>query len=192
MAVRPHGALGLDLAGQERAQVVARDGHRARPTLSLAQQPENQIQRARLTGADQHPERSADLSGRDAPVAGHVLGREGNVELELEAHHLAEAGASDPRHFELLDHHQVPVQTHAQAASLEAATVELARELRPRVVTGVERETFEGAARGHHGQREPALLHQEARAWRHRSAGRQESMVARMPGVLPGGWPARR
>ena len=79
-----------------------------------------------------------------------MFGLEGDIELELEAHHLAEAGPADARHFELLDHHQVPVQAHAKAASLEAATVELARQLCPRVVGSIERKTLEVAARRDH------------------------------------------
>src|SRR5713101_1408249 len=194
MSMRPHGALGLDLAGQERAQVVAGDGYRPRTAPRLVDEPESLIERARLAGADEDPERDVGPSRIDAPVARHVLRGEGNVELELEADHLAETGgAADARHFQLLHHHEVPVEPHPKPAPLVTLTVELAGQLRARVVARVDRDAFEIATRGDHGQGQPTLVHQETRAGLHGSAGRQERMATRIPGgELPVGVPARR
>src|SRR5207245_11210312 len=158
VSMGPHGAPGLDLAGQERPQIVAGHGYRPRTALRLAEEPERLIERARLAGADEDPERDVGLSRIDAPVARHMLRGEGNVELELEADHLAEAGAAaDARHLQLLDHHEVPVEPHAKPAPLESLTIELAGQLRAWIIAGVDRDAFELAARGDHGQRQPAL-----------------------------------
>src|SRR5206468_1728309 len=149
-----------------------------------------------LAGADQYPERPVRLSRVDAPVAGHaddVFGREGDIELEREAHHLTEVGPAGARQLQHLDYHEAPVEAHANPAPLVAVAVELVCQSRSRTIADVEVEAVELPAHRDDGQRQPVLVHEESRARSHRSAGRQVRTATRAADVrAPVGCPGRR
>ncbi len=100
--VRPHGAPCPRPAAQEVRQVVARRRHGTRLEARLLEQSQRALDRPAFACCDQHAQRALRLARQGDEIKADVLGRERDVALQLEGHHLRELGATRWRQLQRL------------------------------------------------------------------------------------------
>ena len=118
--VRPDRRAHLRPPGEQRGQVMARDGEGGRLDARLLQESKGSLHGTALGGDHEDPHGALGRAGQRRPVEAHVLRRERHVTLELERDHLGELAAIRARQLEGLHGDERARQAEPACASAGA------------------------------------------------------------------------
>src|SRR5262249_37311376 len=130
----------------------------------LLEHLERSLDRAPVARGDEHAHRTLGGTWQADEVEADVLGRKGNVPIQLEGHHLAELRSSRRRQLQSLDGDERPRQSDPHPADLDLTRLQLVLEPGAGNLARFEREALEGiASPSAHDHHELLVAHVDSR-----------------------------